>query len=190
MTEGKLLLVSLILIMGAFAVIRPVGAPSGAKLTGSGDIEVVAGASGHTTLTFPTSLGGAFSAGALIECSVLPTGASSSPSSLPGPISDGYSFQLTVSTSSLTPPGTYHITCNALQPAEMISPGFEISSSRGLSNGAGSLGPQSISIQQPVPPSFDLIVDPAPIPEYPLGLPLLAVFMVVAYGLIRRSRKA
>jgi hypothetical protein len=28
---------------------------------------------------------------------------------------------------------------------------------------------------------------PPPIPEYPLGLPLLAIFMVIAYGLIRRK---
>ena len=45
-------------------------------------------------------------------------------------------------------------------------------------------------IQQELPTSFDLIVDPALIPEYPLGLPLLVIFMVVVYGLIRRSRKA
>jgi hypothetical protein len=31
-----------------------------------------------------------------------------------------------------------------------------------------------------------LTTTPAPIPEYPLGLPLLAIFMILAYGLIKR----
>jgi hypothetical protein len=183
LTGVKLLLVSLILILGAFAVIRPVGAILLSTLTASGDIEVVAGASGHTTLTFTH----AFQNGASIICSDLPLGAGYSPSSVPGSINIGDSFQLTVSTSSSTPPGTYPIPCGAAPSNPyMISPVFGVSS-RGLSNGAGSLGPQSISIQQLPPPTFNLIVDPAPIPEYPLGLPLLAIFLIFAYGLIRRK---
>lgn len=35
-----------------------------------------------------------------------------------------------------------------------------------------------------------LTVNPAVIPEYPLGLPLLAVFLVIGYGLIRRKTSA
>ncbi len=30
-------------------------------------------------------------------------------------------------------------------------------------------------------------IDPAPIPEYPLGLPILAILTVIAYGLIKRK---
>jgi hypothetical protein len=30
---------------------------------------------------------------------------------------------------------------------------------------------------------------PPPIPEYPLGLPLLAIFAVLAYGVIRRRTR-
>ncbi len=35
----------------------------------------------------------------------------------------------------------------------------------------------------------DLTVIPAAIPEYPFGLPLLAIFLVIAYGLIRRRTR-
>jgi hypothetical protein len=30
------------------------------------------------------------------------------------------------------------------------------------------------------------LIPVAPIPEYPLGLPILAVFMIIGYGLVRR----
>jgi len=32
------------------------------------------------------------------------------------------------------------------------------------------------------------VINPPPLPEYPLGLPLLAVFMILAYGVIRRRK--
>jgi hypothetical protein len=35
--------------------------------------------------------------------------------------------------------------------------------------------------------AFKTFVTPPAIPEYPLGLPLLAIFMIIAYGLIRRK---
>ncbi len=35
----------------------------------------------------------------------------------------------------------------------------------------------------------ELLTVVAPIPEYPFGLPLLAIFMVIGYGLIRRRTK-
>lgn len=31
-----------------------------------------------------------------------------------------------------------------------------------------------------------VLTPPAPIPEYPLGLPILAIFMIIAYGVVRR----
>ena len=34
-----------------------------------------------------------------------------------------------------------------------------------------------------------LTVNPTVVPEYPYGLPLLAIFMVIAYGLIRRRTR-
>jgi hypothetical protein len=33
----------------------------------------------------------------------------------------------------------------------------------------------------------DFTIIPAAIPEYPLGLSLLAIFMVIAYGVIKRK---
>ena len=32
------------------------------------------------------------------------------------------------------------------------------------------------------------VINPPPLPEYPLGLPLLAVLMILAYGVIRRRK--
>jgi hypothetical protein len=39
------------------------------------------------------------------------------------------------------------------------------------------------------PPNVNdtLIVSATPIPEYPLGLPILAIFMIIGYGVIRRK---
>ncbi|MGA2628096.1 MAG: hypothetical protein ABSF63_13675 [Candidatus Bathyarchaeia archaeon] len=196
MARTKFLLLSLILLLGSLAVLGHVVAADSITptLTASGPIEVVAGASGHNSLTF----GGIGLVGSitnvLITCTGLPTGASFSlspyPNPLPGPVSDGNSFILTVTTSSATPPNTYPITCEVASFTEpgIIAPSFAISTVS-LSNGAGSLGPDSISIQQP-PPTFNLIVDPAPpIPEYPLGLPMLAILTIISYGLIRRKTK-
>jgi hypothetical protein len=67
-----------------------------------------------------------------------------------------------------------------------------------VSGGAGSIIAPVFSIQQQqfhpeqafhvFTTSFNLVVDPAPpIPEYPFGLVVLAVFMVIAYGVIRRK---
>lgn len=190
MTETKFLLLGLILLLGGLAVIGHVSADMiTVTLTASGKIEVQAGASGHNSLTFG-GIGSGSILNVVISCTVFPTGASFStnPSPLAGPFSDGDSFQLFVSTSPSTPPGTYPITCEVSSFTETgaIAPSFAVSPIS-LSNGAGSLGPNSISIQQQPPPTFYLIVDPAPaIPEYPLGLPILAIFMLVSYGLIRK----
>jgi ABC-type spermidine/putrescine transport system permease subunit II len=33
------------------------------------------------------------------------------------------------------------------------------------------------------------VITPAIVPEYPIGLPLLAIFMIIAYGLIKRRTR-
>jgi hypothetical protein len=63
-----------------------------------------------------------------------------------------------------------------------------------------SLGPGSYCVRltscqaEPDCGGLATITDPltvtAAIPEYPLGLPLLAIFMVIAYGLVRRRTSA
>jgi hypothetical protein len=70
-------------------------------------------------------------------------------------------FNATFSTSSLTP-GPYCV----LLPASFF---------RGL---AGSMF------------SADLDVIAPPIPEYPIGLPILAIFMIIGYGPIRRRTRS
>ena len=36
---------------------------------------------------------------------------------------------------------------------------------------------------------YPFTVDPAPIPEYPIGLPLLAILMIVGYAVIKRKTR-
>ncbi|MGP8069708.1 MAG: hypothetical protein ACLP5V_07430 [Candidatus Bathyarchaeia archaeon] len=197
MARTKFLLLGLILLLGSVALLGHVvaGDMITPTLTASGPIEVVAGASGHNTLTFG-GLGLLDSiTNVLITCSGLPTDASFSlspyPNPLPGPISNGNSFILTITTSLATSPATYPITCGVSSFTEppIIAPSFGISRV-GLSSGAGSLGPDSIFIQQAPLPTFYLIVTSAtPIPEYPLGLALLAIFMIIAYGVITRKTR-
>lgn len=180
------------LLLGSVAVLghAVAGDSIHPTLTASGNIEVQAGASGHNSLTFG-GIGGGSITNVIVTCIGLPTGASFStnPSPLTGPFSDGNSFQLDVSTLPSTPPGTYPVTCDVLdftEPQAAIAPSLVVSPIS-LSRGAGSLGPDSILIQQLPIPTFNLIVDPAPpIPEYPLGLPILAILMIIGYGLVRR----
>ena len=189
LSKAKFLFLGLILLLGGLAVMGHVSADNiTVTLTASGNIEVQAGASGHNSLTFG-GIGSGSISDVVITCTGLPTGASFStnPSPLTGPFSDGNSFQLFVSTSLSTPPRTYPITCKVLSFNEVtiIAPSFAISPIS-LFNGAGSLGPDSISIQQLPPPTFNLIVDPAIIPEYPLGLVLLLLGLPFGYVIIRR----
>ncbi len=189
MTRTKLLLVGLILILGAFAVIRPISAGVLVTISNTGNIEVIAGQSNHNDIQFHMPLGEGVT-DLTLSCSGLPPGAACSffPPILPGgSYLDGASFQVTVSTSPSTPPGTYPITVVAtftLTDGAIIQPGFSLAS-----KGGSTFGPNSITIQQTLSANtqFNLIVDPAVIPEYPLGLPLLAIFMVICYGLIRRT---
>jgi len=152
LARTKFLFLGLLLLLGSVAVLGHVVAGDSITptLTASGNIEVQAGASGHNSLTF----GGIGSVGSitdvLITCTGLPSAIfSTNPSPLTGPFSDGDSFQLSVSTSASTPPGTYPITCDVtsfIEPA-IIAASFAVSPIN-FSSGAGSLGPDSISIRQ------------------------------------------
>ena len=189
LSKAKFLFLSLILLLSSLAVMGHVSADNiTVTLTASGNIEVQAGASGHNSLTFG-GIGSGSISDPLITCTGFPASVSVStnPSTLTGPFSDGDSFQMFVSTSPSTHPGTYPITCEVSSFTEpfIIAPSFAVPSISS-SNGAGSLGPDSISIQQLPPPTFNLIVDPAIIPEYPLGLVLLLLALPFGYVIIRR----
>jgi hypothetical protein len=162
------------------------------SISNSGNIEVMAGQSNHNDIQFHVASGESVT-DLTLSCTNLPLGAACSvfpPILLGGSYLDGASFQVTVSTSPSTPPGSYLITVVAtftLTPIDLIRPVFSLSS-----NGGSSLGPNSVTIQQDPSAStqFNLIVDPATaIPEYPLGLPVLVIFMVIAYGLIKRKTR-
>jgi hypothetical protein len=74
---------------------------------------------------------------------------------------------------------------------DLVQPGFYGISpiQSGASDG---IGPNSVSIQQLNSPSVTITVivnSSSAIPEYPLGLPVLAVFMILAYCVIRRKTR-
>lgn len=154
-------------------------------------ITVTAGSSASTTITFHISIPPIPSP--TITCSGLPPSASCStnPNPLPTSVTDGYQFTLTISVPSSTAIGTYSVTVQAsftlpaiIQPALQAISGIQFGSS-------GGVGPNSISIQQFIPPTVTITVtvNPAPVPEYPLGIPLLAIFMIIVYGLIKRRTR-
>ncbi len=190
MARTKLLLLGLIVVLVTLAAIRPISADDGGvTVSNSGNIVVVAGQSGSTLITFSDPSDFEIIS-VTVSCGGLPAGAtcSTNPGSLPGPWYDGTSFDVVVNTSPSTPAGTYTITVTVFfsLEGEVIQPSFLVSS-------GGSLEPQSISIQQPPPSStttmFNLTVNSTTIPEYPLGLPLLAILTIISYGLIRRKTK-
>jgi len=186
----KFLLFGLIMLLGSVAVMGHVSASGVVTITASGNIVVKVGSSGFNSLIFGGITASGYSSVFNVEftCTGFPTGASYSPMSLPGSdhFSDGDSFQLTVTTSPSTPVGTYPITC-VLEDFDGVSNTATVISRISFFSGASSLGPNSISIQQSSP-TFNLIVNSVtPIPEYPLGLPLLAIFMIVGYGVIKRK---
>lgn len=175
--------------------------PSDCVVSNSGNIEVVAGHSGSNTVTLSgiggvfidtgntvVFSGGLFSGPPVVGCtSVLPTGAACSfnPTGvLVPPSTTSESSSLTITTSPTTPPGTYPVT---------VEVGF-------ISGGAGLIAPVFSIQQQQLHPEqgefavfttqFNLIIDPAPpIPEYPFGLAVLGIFMIIAYGVIRRKTR-
>lgn len=205
MVKGRILFLSLTLLFGIILMARPATADmittcfpnstTDCQVTNSGNIEVVAGNSGINTVTLSAVggdleagdtvvfTGGVFSGPPLVGCiSGLPSGAGCNfnPTQVaPVPTSTGSeSSTLTVTTSSTTPPGNYLVT---------VEVGF-------VSGGEEIIAP-AFSIQQLHPEQafevfttqFHLIVDPVPpIPEYPIGLPILAIFMILGYGLLKR----
>lgn len=189
LARTKFLLLGLILVLATCAVIRPISAIPTVTVSNSGNIVVAAGQSGSTLITFHVL--SIFEIDSVtISCSGLPADAtcSTNPASLPGPWFDGTSFDVVVNTSPSTPAGAYPITVTVFftGPPTIIQPSFLVSSS-------GSIGPESVTIQASAPASptttFTLTVDPAVIPEYPLGLAVLAIFMIIAYGVIRRKTR-
>jgi len=188
LARTKFLLLGLLLVLTVCAVIRPISADGTVTVSNSGNVVVVAGQSGSSLITFNDPLDYEI-VSVTISCSGLPAGAtcSTNPTSLPGPWYDGTSFDVVVNTSPSTPAGTFPISVTVsfdFYTPEIIQPSFLVS--------GGSLGPESVSIQQ-TPAStnttFNLIVSSTTIPEYPLGLPLLAILTIISYGLIRRKIK-
>ena len=194
LVKTKFLLLSLILVLAMFAAIRPIRAGDDVTISSLGPVVVVAGQSSFTLIQFNNIPSGEEVTSVTISCTGLPAGAtcSTNPPNLLGPWFNGNSFEVVVNTSSSTPSGTYTIIVDAFftetsTTVTIIQPSFLVLS-------GGSLGPESISIQQDPPPSatttFRLTVNPAStIPEYPLGLPILAILTIISYGLIRRKIK-
>ena len=161
-------------------------------------ISLTAGSSGSTTITFENVQevsGGSAIAPFIYSCSGLPDGWSCSTNLSSDPTvaySDGSTFTLTISTSSSTAPGTYPIVfqLTGYSVASMIQPIlFGISPTPFTPANSGGLGPSSIVEQTPPTGSVSvsvIISSTTPIPEYPLSLSILAIFMILAYGVIRR----
>jgi hypothetical protein len=141
--------------------------------------------------------GGTASAPFIYSCSGLPDGWSCSTNLSSDPTviySDGSTFTLTISTSSSTASGTYQIVfqLTGYSVNMMIQP-ILFGISPFTPANSGGLGPSSIVEQ--IPPSGSvpvsvIISSTTPIPEYPLGLPILAIFMILAYGAIKRRTVA
>jgi len=200
LVSAALLLVVLICLTG------PVVAGDSEVVTLSASpstVTVGAGSSASTTMTIHISGAPRLIINPVIGCVDLPARASciTTPNPLPGfpptTISDGYEFTLTITASSSTTPGNYAVMVQLTSYSEptIIQPTlFGISGSVMSSSAGGRLGPSSITILQLSPPpsvTITLIVNPAtPIPEYPLGLPVLAIFMIIAYGLIKRRTRS
>jgi len=186
LARTKFLLLSLLVLLAMCAVVRPIAAgdDSGVSVSAS-NVVVVAGQSGDTTIIFSAPAEDVIIE-VTVSCGGLPAGVTCSPSSIPGIFGDGDSFEVVVSTSPSTPPGTYSIPVTVFFSfgGFVIQPLFPISS-------GGLVGPESVSIQQALmaTTTFSLTVNSTVIPEYPLGLPILAILTIISYGLIRRKTK-
>lgn len=195
MVRDKVLLFSVgLILLFVVSLIKPVSAvPATFTLSANpSSVTVTAGSSASTTITFHITSDPVLSP--TITCIGLPSGAScsTSPSPLPTPLSDGSQFALIISAASSTSPGTYTVTVQAtfsgpfiIQPSFLATSPIQFGSS-------GGIGSNSLLIQQVPPPSVQITVtvNPPLIPEYPLGLPILAIFTIIAYGLIKRRTRS
>jgi len=160
----------LVLTVVALNLPTPVNAPPTdctVSISTSGDITVAAGSSGSNTVTV-TLLSG--------SCTIVPGCNSGLPSGascnfVPSSGSPTYPTTLTITTSPSTPVGSHLIgvTATCTVPTSCT---FGVS--------AGSNEPFHLVVQAAPPP---------PIPEYPVGLVVLAVFMIIGYGVIRRRTR-
>ena len=191
LVRDKVLLFSVgLILLFVVGLIKPVSAvpPTVTLSADPSSVTVTAGSSASTTITFHNA-----AASPTITCSGLPSGASCStnPSPLPTIINDGYQFTLTISAASSTSPGAYTVTVQAtFSGPTIIQPSF-LTISPIQFGSSGGIGPNSLLIQQDPTASVTITVtvNPASIPEYPLGLPVLAIFMIIAYGLIKRRTR-
>lgn len=154
------------------------------------DVTVTVGGSGSTTVNVGFTVPEESETVVSSDCGgSLPTGVTCNPTqfqtfvSPPDPDTIDASFTLTLTTSSSTPVGTYPITlqvanggCSTPSQASMAHL-CDLGVSADLTSAIGG------------PSDFNLIVNPAVIPEYPLGLPLLAILIVIGYGVIRRRTR-
>ena len=185
-----------LILLFVVGLVRPASADGGVTLSADpSSVTVTAGSSASTTVTFDIPVVLSLIVSPTISCSGLPADASCStnPSPLSTLVRNGYQFTLTVSAASSTSPGTYTVTVQASygEPT-IIQPSF-----LGISpiqfGSSGGIGPNSLLIQQTLFTSsvtITVTVNAASsIPEYPLGLPILAIFMIIAYGLIKRRAR-
>jgi len=195
-----------VLLFGLYPSIRLVYAQpcevTGVTTSVTNDVTETAGGSGSTTVNFKFMLTGdcivsaangltTITAGC--DTLTLPTGVSC-PSGTQtrtfigtdiGPVTttcplctDDASFTFTFATSPSTLAGTYPMTITLSIPSPCPS----------TRAGAACFGDLLVGLTTGIEtPSFNLIVNPAVIPEYPLGLPLLAILMLLGYTVLRRK---
>ncbi len=197
---GSLLVSAAALLLVLMCLARPVGAADSEVVTLSASpstVMVSDGSSASTTMTIHISGPPGAIINPVIGCVGLPAGAGCTTTPNPLPvfpptmITDGYQFTLTITASSSTTPGNYAVMVQltSFREPTIIQPTlFGISEPvLGYASG-GRFGPSSITILQ-TPPSVTITVivnSATPIPEYPLGLPLLAILTIFAYVTVRR----
>jgi hypothetical protein len=188
-----------LILLFVVGLVKPVSAGDSITVTltaSPSNVTVTAGGSGSTTITFHLSAGDIINP--IVTCSGLPASASCSTNPNPIPpfpflVGNGYQFTLTVSAASSTSPGTYQVTAQvSYEEPTIIQPSFLAISPIQFGSSSG-IGPNSLLIQQALltaSVTITVTVNAAsPIPEYPLGLPVLAIFMIIAYGLIKRRTR-
>lgn len=177
------LLLSLI-ILGTCTVIRPVEAQMLVSI--AHDVTLIQGGSGSTTIMVGPTFGYTSWGIGCVGPDGLPPGVSCDGSTIYTTPTSGGTGTLQFYTSLSTPIGTYSMTVypfvHHCSPPDPMNP---ISSCEGglivsLTSGSGTLCGGC--------PKFNLIVVPL-VPEYPLGLPILGILMIIGYGLVRRRTR-
>ena len=175
-----LLSLSLLLLLGLSVSVKPVRAQvSGLAASATNDVRVTSAGSSTTTVNFDFTLQTGFDAYVTVNCSpdLIPIAVSCPIPISPHVFGSGVPIHLSIiftfTTSTSTPAGIYPITLETSFLCNIFNTCF-VSAIASLATGTS---------------QFNLIVNAPVIPEYPLGLPLLATCMVIGYSLIKRRTR-